>query len=278
MNGETRRFAYAPGGQLLWESDASGAVLARYVYLGRTLVATVRADGVYFHHLDHRASVVATTDAAGTVVNAYRYGPFGEVTHRREAVPNRFTFVGGRGVVDEGDDLFLMTARHYDAATGHFLQKDPAGFAGGANPYAYAFGDPVNLIDPSGMQVPPTQYSNQNKALKCLMTLADGGEAWLLLSAAATGGASVGVVGGILAVDKIISMFRYAGGKSEQGYNSAGDFAVDALNPGGDGLQALLSGIWRGMTAPGDRGDLPHGPSPAEDPHFPSYGKYTLHP
>ncbi len=43
-------------------------------------------------------------------------------------------------------------ARDYDPETGRWTAKDPIGFGGGdANLYGYVVGDPVNLVDPSGL-------------------------------------------------------------------------------------------------------------------------------
>jgi uncharacterized protein RhaS with RHS repeats len=42
-------------------------------------------------------------------------------------------------------------ARDYDPALARWTAKDPSGFAGGdTNLYAYAYGDPVNFVDPNG--------------------------------------------------------------------------------------------------------------------------------
>lgn len=41
--------------------------------------------------------------------------------------------------------------RSYDPATGSYTTSDPIGLAGGWNTYAYVNGDPVNLVDPDGL-------------------------------------------------------------------------------------------------------------------------------
>jgi hypothetical protein len=44
----------------------------------------------------------------------------------------------------------LCTWRYYDPLTGRFLTRDPIGYAGGLNLYAFAGNNPVSYADPSG--------------------------------------------------------------------------------------------------------------------------------
>ena len=49
----------------------------------------------------------------------------------------------------DGLGIDYYRARYYNPATGRFISEDPTGFAGsGTNLYAYAAGDPIDLIDP----------------------------------------------------------------------------------------------------------------------------------
>jgi RHS repeat-associated protein len=43
-------------------------------------------------------------------------------------------------------------ARYYDPKVGRFISEDPIGFEAGPNFYAYVNGNPVNLVDPSGLE------------------------------------------------------------------------------------------------------------------------------
>jgi len=42
--------------------------------------------------------------------------------------------------------------RYYDPDTGRYLTPDPIGLAGGINPFVYSHNNPVNYIDPYGLQ------------------------------------------------------------------------------------------------------------------------------
>jgi RHS repeat-associated protein len=61
---------------------------------------------------------------------------------------NPFRFVGGWGVIDEGNGLSYMRARYYDQSFGRFISQDPIW---NSNLYEYSANDPINFSDPSGL-------------------------------------------------------------------------------------------------------------------------------
>ncbi|MDA8064621.1 MAG: DUF2380 domain-containing protein [Thermaerobacter sp.] len=95
---------------------------------------------------DGLGSTTALTDAAGSVVNTYRYDAFGNPVSTG-TVPNPFTFTGRE--YDGEDGIYYYRARYYDPGVGRFLSEDPLP---SYNPYPYAADDPVDYVDPSGAQ------------------------------------------------------------------------------------------------------------------------------
>ena len=142
----------------MFETDEGGRIKVYYVYCGAALVARVRpTQTTDFYHFDKTGNTLALTGADGRISAAYAYSPFGAVVKKSRADDdNPFTYVGEYGVIDEGDGLFFMKNRYYDAHTGRFVQKDPIGFIGGTNLYAYVGNNTINHIDPEGLQDPIT--------------------------------------------------------------------------------------------------------------------------
>ncbi|TDB39630.1 MAG: hypothetical protein D9V44_01290 [Actinobacteria bacterium] len=148
------------GGQLTAELDSDGT---RYTYLwgpGRIplSVTAKTAAGVsttYAYHTDALGSVLAMTDAAGSIVARYTYDPWGRVTSATgTAIAARNPLRYRSYYLDAETGLYYMPARYYDPTTARFLSVDPAAPSAGdpssLNAFAYCLGDPVNAIDPSG--------------------------------------------------------------------------------------------------------------------------------
>ena len=51
---------------------------------------------------------------------------------------------------DSETGLALCQHRYYDSSVGRFLTRDPIGYAGGLNLYAYCANNPVSSADPTG--------------------------------------------------------------------------------------------------------------------------------
>ena len=79
------------------------------------------------------------------------FDSYGNIMGESETIQQPFKYVGQLGVFSEADGLYYMRARYYDAQIGRFISEDPIGFAGGINLYAYVGGNPVMLVDPSGL-------------------------------------------------------------------------------------------------------------------------------
>jgi RHS repeat-associated protein len=150
--GQTRYLHYNQMGQLMFETDGSNALVACYVNTDGRLSAIYKpSEGSYFYHFDQNGSTLAITDTAGATKKTYAYLPFGTVVGGSGSMENRFTYVGAWGVNDDGNGLFFMRNRMYDAGARRFLERDPIGWNGGENLYAYVGGNPVNLVDPKGL-------------------------------------------------------------------------------------------------------------------------------
>jgi RHS repeat-associated protein len=71
-----------------------------------------------------------------------------------ESVPNPYRWGGAHGYyADEDVGMYLMGYRWYDSFTGRFISRDPIGFAAGdMNQYRPMGNNPVNAVDPWGLQ------------------------------------------------------------------------------------------------------------------------------
>jgi len=153
-DGTTTKYIYDDKGNLLAEADASNAITRYYIHGTGLLGMVTSANDLYCYHFDPIGSTVALSDQTQTMVNKYRYTPFGILTNQVEAVPQPFKYIGEHGVMTEPNGFYYMRARYYDPNHGRFISEDPLGFEGGdVNLYVYALSNPTNFIDPKGEEV-----------------------------------------------------------------------------------------------------------------------------
>ena len=146
-----RRFVWGPDG-VSEERDAAGVVTKRFFGQGVQLVTGTNA-GLFYYTRDHLGSIRELTDGSGNVRARYAYDPFGRRTKVSGDVDADFGFAGMFWSAETG--LSLTPARPYSADLGRWLTRDPldnAEMEQGPNLYAYVGSNPVNLVDPSGLQ------------------------------------------------------------------------------------------------------------------------------
>jgi RHS repeat-associated protein len=108
-----------------------------------------------YFHADWIGSTRYLTNSTGlTAPTAYRFDAYGRLSAAAGPDVTSSKFAGGHGYENDAPGgLQLLGARYYDPAVGRFLNPDPIGFLGGLNLYEYCFGNPVGMVDPTGLQV-----------------------------------------------------------------------------------------------------------------------------
>ncbi|HEX8584780.1 MAG TPA: RHS repeat-associated core domain-containing protein, partial [Allosphingosinicella sp.] len=147
----TTRFAY-DGVDLIAEYNTGNALQRRFVHGPGTDEPLVWYEGTgttdrRFLHADERGSIVAVSNGSGSVTTVNTYDEYGKPGSGNLG---RFQYTGQKWIGEVG--LYDYKARMYHSTLGRFLQSDPIGYGAGMNMYAYVGGDPVNLVDPTGLK------------------------------------------------------------------------------------------------------------------------------
>ena len=100
-----------------------------------------------YYHQDGLGSVVALSTQTGTTAASQRFDAWGNKTASSGTVPQ----YGYTGREPDATGFVYYRARYYDPSMGRFTQRDPSGFGGGINAYAYVNGNPINFNDPQGL-------------------------------------------------------------------------------------------------------------------------------
>ncbi|HEX6041486.1 RHS repeat-associated core domain-containing protein [Longimicrobium sp.] len=155
--GAVTHFIY-DGDDLALEVDGAGNLVREYTYYPGTdrphsmrQWANGAGGAVYYYVTQEPGHVQALVSATDTLVNQYRYTPFGMALNGVPApgTPNPLQFMARE--LDAGTGLYYVRNRWYDPQVGRFVSEDPIWLAAGLNPYTFVENRPTMLRDPSGL-------------------------------------------------------------------------------------------------------------------------------
>ena len=141
---------YWAQGETLTETNAAGTVTADNLY-GLNLLARTAGGATGFYLYDGHGDVVDVASGS-TILDSYRYDPFGNIISQTGSFSNPYLYAGEPYDPETGN--YYLESRYYDPATGRFLTPDT--LAGNpADPlnldlYVYVDNNPLTRIDPTG--------------------------------------------------------------------------------------------------------------------------------
>ena len=151
--GVTTDYVYDMSGNVVSEFQG-GSSSKGYVSFNGALLAQYANGTTYFAQTDHLGSTRLLTAMNQSVYDSMDYLPFGEQIAGGTGSTHKFT--GYERDAETNKDYAV--ARHYASGMGRFLSPDPLGILSAdltdpqsLNRYAYVRNNPLNGIDPSGM-------------------------------------------------------------------------------------------------------------------------------
>jgi RHS repeat-associated protein len=148
---------YDERGRLRATIDFANSIRTSYVYLSQShspdyMVRDVAGnETTYFIIKDQIGSILQLVDQSGNVAQDIEYDEFGNMTLNSNPEFQPLGFAAG--LYDPDTKLTRFGVRDYDPSIGRWLQRDPIKFEGGTtNLYEYVSNDPINYIDPTGLE------------------------------------------------------------------------------------------------------------------------------
>ena len=178
-NGDCICYLYAVDGTKLRSTYISGndtttiSYFGSAVYENDVLAKVLTSDGYitpsdgefHYYFCDHQGNVRAVLVQDGAVEETNDYYPFGGLLASSASAANSvqpYKYNGKELDRHSGLDWYDYGARWYDAVLGRWVSVDPLAESYiGLSPYSYCDSNPVNRIDPDGMDYWSTNDRNQ---------------------------------------------------------------------------------------------------------------------
>ncbi len=149
------------------EQDAGGYFRYKYVYANGMLLSRIdNSSTKAYYHRDGLGTIIGTSNSTPAVASAQLFDEFGNWLYW-DSNWDYYTYTG-----QEYDwpltDAYNLRAREYYPEYGRFMQEDPIGNSGGSlNWYMYTRDNPINFIDPLGLnQCTPEEMQIESGMIK----------------------------------------------------------------------------------------------------------------
>ena len=133
-------------GNVIYENGTQKLLLTEEGYID-----LANGNAYYYYLKDHQGNNRVVLSSSGTVMETNHYYPFGGVFSISNVQPYKYN--GKEQDTKAGLNWYDYGARHYDAALGRWFVVDPlAEKYYSSSPFVYCGNNPINRIDPTGME------------------------------------------------------------------------------------------------------------------------------
>ena len=134
-------------GNVIYENSTQKLLLTEEGYID-----LANGNAYYYYLKDHQGNNRVVLSSSGTVMETNHYYPFGGVFSTSTNV-QPYKYNGKELDTKNGLNWYDYGARHYDAALGRCFVVDPlAEKYYSSSPFVYCGNNPINRIDPTGME------------------------------------------------------------------------------------------------------------------------------
>jgi RHS repeat-associated protein len=178
LGSTTTRYIYSGSKPIAeYTGTTSPTLSTEYIYAGSQLLVTIAGSTTTYHHPDHLSNR-AETNSSGTRTRTFGQLPFGDTWYETGAA-DKWKFTGYERDSGTGETgLDYANFRYYASGQGRFMSVDQltGGLAApqSLNRYAYTLNNPVNLVDPLGLDSSAPSMSWQCVGNVCTYTMSGG--------------------------------------------------------------------------------------------------------